>query len=80
MFLEIITPEKTVFTGEIKLIRVPGSDGSFEVLSNHAPIISTLNKGDIKVVTEDDKENHFEINGGVIEVRENKIIVLGEFI
>lgn len=80
MFLEIITPEKTVYTGEIKLIRVPGSDGSFEVLSNHAPIISTLTKGDIKVVTEDDKENHFEINGGVIEVRENKIIVLGEFI
>ena len=80
MFLEIITPEKTVYTGEIKLIRVPGSDGSFEVLSNHAPIISTLNKGGIKVVTEDDKENHFEINGGVIEVRENKIIVLGEFI
>ena len=80
MFLEIITPEKTVYTGEIKLIRVPGSDGSFEVLSNHAPIISTLTKGDIKIVTEDDKENHFEINGGVIEVRENKIIVLGEFI
>ena len=80
MFLEIITPEKTVYTGEIKLIRVPGSDGSFEVLSNHAPIISTLTKGDIKVVTEDNKENHFEINGGVIEVRENKIIVLGEFI
>ncbi|MEA1897532.1 MAG: ATP synthase F1 subunit epsilon [Bacteroidota bacterium] len=80
MFLEIITPEKTVYTGEIKLIRVPGSEGSFEVLSNHAPIISTLTKGDIKVVTEDDKENHFEINGGVIEIRENKIIVLGEFI
>ena len=79
MFLEIITPEKTVYTGEIKLIRVPGSDGSFEVLSNHAPIISTLTKGDIKVVTEDDKENHFEINGGVIEVKENRIIVLGEF-
>ena len=79
MFLEIITPEKTVYTGEIKLIRVPGSDGSFEVLSNHAPIISTLTKGDIKVVTEDDNENHFEINGGVIEIKENKIIVLGEF-
>ncbi len=80
MFLEIITPEKTVYTGEIKLIRVPGSDGSFEVLSDHAPIISTLQKGDIKIVTKDDKENHFEINGGVIEVKENKIIVLGEFI
>lgn len=80
MFLEIITPEKTVYSGEIKLIRVPGSDGSFEVLSNHAPIISTLSKGDIKVITKDERENHFEINGGLIEVRENKIIVLGEFI
>ena len=80
MFLEIITPEKTVYSGEIKLIRVPGSDGSFEVLSNHAPIISTLKKGDIKVITKDEQEKHFEINGGVIEVRENKIIVLGEFI
>ncbi len=79
MFLEIITPEKTVFSGDIKLIRVPGTKGSFEVLSNHAPIVSTLIKGDIKVVNKDNEESHFEIDGGLIEVKENKIIVLGEF-
>ncbi|MDX2442427.1 MAG: ATP synthase F1 subunit epsilon [Bacteroidales bacterium] len=80
MFLEIITPEKIVFSGEINLIKVPGSKGSFEVLKNHAPLISTLEKGDIKVLTNTDEEKHFSIDGGVIEVRDNKIIVLGEFV
>lgn len=80
MFLEIITPEKTVFSGEINLIKVPGSKGSFEVLKNHAPLISTLEKGDIKVITNTDEEKHFSIDGGVIEVRDNKIIVLDEFV
>ena len=80
MFLEIITPEKTIFSGEINLIKVPGSKGSFEVLKNHAPLISTLEKGDIKVLTNTDEEKHFNIDGGVIEVRDNKIIVLGEFV
>ncbi len=80
MHLEIITPEGTVFSGEIKLIRVPGTKGSFEVLQNHAPLISTLEKGNIKVVEKSDKESHFDINGGVIEVRDNTIIVLGDFV
>lgn len=79
MFLEIITPEQTVFSGEISLIKVPGTKGSFEVLNNHAPIISTLDKGDIKIITSGDEEKHFSIVGGVIEVRDNKIIVLGDF-
>ncbi len=80
MFLEIITPEQTVFSGEISLIKVPGTKGSFEVLNNHAPIISTLDKGDIKIITRGDEEKHFSIVGGVIEVRDNKIIVLGDFV
>jgi len=80
MFLEIITPEQTVFSGEISLIKVPGTKGSFEVLNNHAPIISTLDKGDIKIITSGDEEKHFSIVGGVIEVRDNKIIVLGDFV
>jgi F-type H+-transporting ATPase subunit epsilon len=79
MYLEIITPEETIFKGEIKLIRVPGTKGSFEVLQNHAPLISTLEKGEIKVVDRTDKESRFEINGGVIEVKDNKIIVLSDF-
>jgi len=80
MFLEIITPEQTVFSGEISLIKVPGTKGSFEVLNNHAPLISTLDKGDIKIITSGEEEKHFSIVGGVIEVRDNKIIVLGDFV
>ena len=80
MFLEIITPEQTVFSGEISLIKVPGTKGSFEVLNNHAPLISTLDKGDIKIITSGEEEKHFSIVDGVIEVRDNKIIVLGDFV
>ena len=80
MFLEIITPEQTEFSGEISLIKVPGTKGSFEVLNNHAPLISTLDKGDIKIITSGEEEKHFSIVGGVIEVRDNKIIVLGDFV
>lgn len=78
MFLEIITPDKKVFSGEVKLIQVPGSKGAFEILKNHAPIISTLDKGTIKVVDLYDQEQFFEIDGGVIENKSNKIIVLAE--
>lgn len=78
MFLEIITPGKKVFSGEVKLVRLPGSKGSFEILKNHAPIISTLNKGTIKVVLKNGTEKLFETDGGVIENMGNKIIVLVE--
>ena len=78
MFLEIITPDKKVFEGEIKLVQLPGSKGRFEILNNHAPIISTLDKGTIKVVDKNGKEIIFEVDGGVIENKANKIIVLVE--
>lgn len=78
MFLEIITPDKKIFTGEVKLVQVPGSKGSFEILKNHAPIISTLEKGNIKIVDENGKEQIIPVNGGVIENKTNKIIILAE--
>ena len=78
MFLEIITPDKKVFAGEVTLVQVPGSKGAFELLKNHAPIISTLQKGTIKVLLEDGSEKLFETDGGVIENKGNKIIVLVE--
>lgn len=78
MFLEIITPDKNIFEGEVKLVRIPGSKGAFELLKNHAPIISTLEKGTIKVVDNNDREHLFEIGGGVIENKANKIILLVE--
>jgi F-type H+-transporting ATPase subunit epsilon len=80
MKVEIITPDSTVFTGDnVGLIQLPGIDGSFEVLNNHAPLISVLKKGRIKLVNKGEKtEQFFEINGGVIEVLNNKILVLAE--
>ena len=76
--MEIITPEKKMFTGEVKLIQVPGTKGSFEILKNHAPIISTLEKGSIKVIDMKDEEDFFDISGGVIEVNKNNVIILAE--
>ena len=78
MYLEIITPDKKVFEGEVQLIQLPGSKGGFEILKNHAPIISTLEKGTIKIQDQTGKEQFFEIDGGVIENKANKIIVLVE--
>ncbi len=78
MFLEIITPDKRVFGGEVKLVQVPGSNGGFEILKNHAPIISILGKGTIKVVEKEDKVHLFDVDGGIIENKSNKIIILVE--
>lgn len=78
IYLEIITPDKKVFEGEVKLIQLPGSKGGFEVLKNHAPIISTLEKGTVRIVDVNNREQLFEVDGGVIENKGNKIIVLVE--
>lgn len=78
MLLEIITPDKRIYSGKIKLVQLPGTKGAFEILNNHAPIISTLDKGKIKVVEETGKELFFEVDGGVVENKDNKIIVLAE--
>jgi F-type H+-transporting ATPase subunit epsilon len=78
MLLEIITPDKKIFSGDIKLIQVPGSKGQFEVLNNHAPLVSTLNTGKIKIVTPEGSKTFFDIQSGVIEVKNNRIIVLIE--
>ncbi len=78
MYLEIITPDKKVYEGEVKLIQLPGSKGGFEILKNHAPIISTLEKGTIKIKDKNNEEQVFEVDGGVVENKANKIIVLVE--
>lgn len=78
MYLEILTPDKTVFSGRIKSVTVPGSKGPFTVLINHAPIISTLETGEINLQTELGDNIHFMVNGGMIEVNNNKIMVLSE--
>lgn len=77
MKLEIITPDNTIYEGEAELVQLPGIDGSFEILNNHAPLISALAKGKIKI-KKNGKEEFFDINGGVIEVLKNKVLVLAE--
>lgn len=80
MKVEIVTPDSTIFTGEnVALIQLPGIDGSFEILNNHAPLISVLKKGRIKLMNKGEKEEQFfEVNGGVIEVLNNRVLVLAE--
>jgi F-type H+-transporting ATPase subunit epsilon len=78
MKIEIITPDKKVFEGDIKSVRVPGKKGSFQVLKDHAPIVSTLENGPVIMVDMDGNESVYDINGGVIEVKANRIILLAD--
>jgi F-type H+-transporting ATPase subunit epsilon len=78
MRIEIITPDRKVFEGDIKSVRVPGKKGSFQVLKDHAPIVSTLENGPVILIDQAGTESNFQINGGVIEVKGNKIILLAE--
>jgi F-type H+-transporting ATPase subunit epsilon len=73
MNLEIITPDRKVFSGEVEIVTLPGTDGSFQVLKDHAALVSTLGKGILKA----DKQE-FTIDGGVVEVLKNKVLVLAE--
>ena len=90
MYLDIVSPERTLFNGDVESVLVPGTDGSFQMLDNHAPIVSTLIKGTVKIlgeisVSEDlsdvfsnvsSNETHLSISSGVVEMKENKIIIL----
>lgn len=76
MKLEIITPVKILYSDEISLVQLPGMKGSFEILPNHAPIVSSLTTGLIKVLDSNKKTYFFEITGGVIECKSDNIIVL----
>lgn len=78
MTIEIVTPDTTIFSGEITLAQLPGKDGSFEIMNNHAPLISVLKKGKIKLIDRQNMVQFFEVNGGVVEVLKNKILVLAE--
>jgi len=78
MKIEIITPDRKIYEGEIKSVRVPGKKGSFQVLKDHAPIISTLDKGPVIIVDQANNNITYDIVGGVIEVKMNRIILLAE--
>ena len=92
MFLEIISPEKTIYSGEVTSVAVPGVQGEFEMLNNHAAIVSSLKKGYIKIYGDikldesikemfekgPDRGFFFPINSGTVELKENKITALVE--
>jgi F-type H+-transporting ATPase subunit epsilon len=90
MQLEIVSPERTLLTADVESVIVPGSDGSFQMLDNHAPIVSTLISGTVKISGEIEdsnslpdsfsvispKEIHLSVSSGVVEMKENKVIIL----
>ncbi|NQX86300.1 MAG: F0F1 ATP synthase subunit epsilon [Flavobacteriaceae bacterium] len=91
MILEIVTPEATLFSGEVESVAVPGVNGEFEMLNNHAPVVSILKDGFVKIsgniALAEDVETKFEkkgkatwlaINSGTIEMKDNKIILLAD--
>jgi F-type H+-transporting ATPase subunit epsilon len=76
MKLEIITPEKKLFDGSIKSAVFPGTEGSFGILNDHAPLIGTLKSGKVEIIDDNNNKLDFDITGGVVEVLKNKVIVL----
>jgi F-type H+-transporting ATPase subunit epsilon len=79
MKLNIITPDNVLFSGDnVHLVQLPGIDGSFEVMNHHASLISVLRKGKVKVEIKGENPVFFDVNGGVIEVLENNVLILAE--
>jgi len=78
MTLEIRTPDRSVFSGEVSLVQLPGIDGLFEILEHHAPLVAALQKGRIKIQDANNQIQTFDINGGVAEVLQGKVLVLAE--
>jgi F-type H+-transporting ATPase subunit epsilon len=78
MHIEIITPDSTLFQGEATYVFLPGSDGSLGIMKNHAPLISSLKKGTLRIKDQAGKEMKFEVKGGTVEVMKNKVVVLAE--
>lgn len=77
MHLEILTPEKKVFEGDVTSATFPGADGSFQILDNHAPLISLLKEGSVEYKSKEANAN-IQITGGVVEVLNNKVILLAD--
>ena len=75
MDVQIITPDRNLYDGKADLVTVPGTSGYIGILNNHAPLVSSLKKGEVKVIL-NEKEQFFNIDGGVVEVLQNKVVVL----
>lgn len=77
MYLEILTPEKKIFEGNVTIATFPGADGSFQVMDNHAPLISLLKEGLVEYKSRE-ATNSLQITGGVVEVLKNKVVLLAD--
>ncbi len=78
--LEIVTPGRIVFDEEVKSFTAPGIEGSFQILPNHAPFITTIIPGQVKLLTRSEDTNYYVTSGGTVEVHDNKITMLAETI
>lgn len=79
MKLSIVSPEETLYEGEVKSVKMQGIDGKFQVLNDHAPLISALIKGEIKIIEEESgEEKVFAINSGLVELAKNEIHILAQ--
>ena len=76
MKVKITKPNSILFEGDVKLVQLPGTGGKFEILENHAPIISTLEVGDIRIVLPDNTEQIFNVRGGVVKGQQNDFMLL----
>jgi len=76
MKLEILTPEKKLFSGEVSSVKLPGTAGTFEVLDHHAPLISTLDAGTIRIRPTSGEDQNFEVSAGFVEVLDNVVTVM----
>jgi F-type H+-transporting ATPase subunit epsilon len=76
--VEIVTPSKVAFDGEVKSITIPGTKGNFQVLYNHAPLMSSFEVGFISVDTDSGEKTNYATSGGTVEVLNNKVVVLAE--
>ncbi len=76
MKIKITKPDSILFEGEAKLVQLPGTGGLFEILENHAPIISSLSKGTLRLMLSDNNEQTFDIRGGVVKGQQNDILIL----
>ena len=76
MNLTILSPEKEIFSGAVKSVKVPGTVGYFQMLENHAPIVSSLQKGEVSIVKTDGEKMTFYVNGGFVEMLQNEVSLL----
>jgi len=76
--LEIVTPKRVVFNAQVNSFSAPGVMGGFQVLHSHAPLLSNLTIGEVKVIDAEGKETHYATSGGFVEVRNNKVVMLAD--